>query len=41
MAGLRRSVVLVLDDFQEITDRALIRELAAVLQRPRGRSASC
>jgi LuxR family maltose regulon positive regulatory protein len=36
LAGLRPPIVLVLDDFQEITDRALIRELAALLQRPRG-----
>jgi LuxR family transcriptional regulator, maltose regulon positive regulatory protein len=35
LAALQPSSVLVLDDFQEITDRALVRELAAVLQSPR------
>jgi LuxR family maltose regulon positive regulatory protein len=34
LADLRRPIVLVLDDFQEITGRALFREIAALLQRP-------
>ena len=35
LAGMRPADVLVLDDFEEITNRALVRELAALVQSPR------